>query len=161
MRDTRHIHGNELGFRDAYRKNAFDLHVAHGCTPESFVPPADEWYLDQRLRILAWIPDGTIQGFVIYAATAFFYPDTDGEVLDIWVASTYRRRGIGRQLAAEALGELSGRIGLQVHAENSVALAFWESLALTEGMSLEKEACMAGGDAVWKLILGEKRERVA
>ena len=153
MDDIRHIHPTSSGFRDAYRRCAYDLHIACGGREDSFVAPEDEWYLDERLRILAWNPNGVIQAFLIYATNPFFYSDVDGEVLDIWVASAYRRKGVGRSLAVEAFRHLHGRVGLQVHAQNTVSLRFFESIVAKHGWEMDRETRKDGVETVWRLTI--------
>ena len=153
MDDVLHIDGYSPSFREAYRLSAFDLHVACGGSTDSFIPKEDAYYLDERISILAWMPGGEIRAFIIYAASPFFYTDTDGEVLDFWVAAAWRRRGLGRCLAVEALCHLHGRVGLEVHGKNTASLLFWQTLSVENNWEIEKEAHIEDGETVWKLVI--------
>ena len=153
MDDVHNIDGCSPIFREAYRLSAFDLHVACGGSTDSFILEEDEYYLDERVSILGWMPGGGIRAFIIYAASPFFYTDTDGEVLDVWVAAAWRRRGLGRSLAVEAFSHLRGRVGLEVHGKNTVSLLFWQTLSAENNWEIEKEAHLEAGETVWKLVI--------
>jgi ribosomal protein S18 acetylase RimI-like enzyme len=149
-------------FRAAYRRSALDLQAARGMERSSLPVQDDGWYLDDRVKALGRRSGPEILGFILYTEAPFFYDDTDAEVLDIWVDSTFRRQGIARELFRAALSDVHGRIGLQVHIENAGSLAFWRHVVKANGWEMTKEMAGDGPEQAWKVIIesaGGRRRR--
>lgn len=78
--------------------------------------------------------DGRHAGFCVFSVEQHWYRRdlTDGYVDEFYVEPSFRRRGVGRELAQAMLAELRRagvrEIGLSVLRRNERAQAFWRSL---------------------------------
>ena len=103
--------------------------------------PHDDWkqhYFEKILnnpRIFArWITrDGARAGFILFGLEDHrFLPRLTGVVYELYVRPEFRRMGIARRCAIEAIRELEShspsKIQLEVSFENTKAAEFWKSL---------------------------------
>jgi ribosomal protein S18 acetylase RimI-like enzyme len=106
----------------------------------SFVPEPDwcQHYFDKILaspRTLArWIlVDGERAGFMLFGVEEHrFLPRLTGMIYELYVAPEFRRLGVARHCATDAIAELQSyapsKIQLEVMEENEGAKALWISL---------------------------------
>lgn len=106
----------------------------------SFVPHSD-WEATYFSGILAnpryflrWIEsDGRKAGFILYGIEDHrFLPRLTGMIYELYVAPDFRRRGLAKECALQALRELQklapSKIQLEVVEGNKAAAALWRSL---------------------------------
>jgi ribosomal protein S18 acetylase RimI-like enzyme len=98
---------------------------------------------DAESRVLVWDDEGDLCGLCIARIAhrpAIFSETERGEIEQLLVRETVRRRGIGRALAEAALrwmGERGiRRAEIQVATENREALAFWRALGFSPAMDV-------------------------
>lgn len=90
---------------------------------QSASPQASSWEpLDYDCDVA--VEDGIIRGFLVTRRTA---PD-EAEILNLAVDPSFRRRGIAKILAQNALRTSPGRWFLEVRESNRAAIALYESL---------------------------------
>lgn len=118
--------------------------------------PHEDWKQHYFERIMSnprmfarWIVrDGERAGFILFGLEDHrFLPRTTGVVYELYVRPEFRRMGLARQCAVEAIRELKthapSKIQLEVVNGNSGAEALWRSLGfakVTERMVLQKPA---------------------
>ena len=108
---------------------------------DSSFTPDDDWKQQYFETIqsnpgffLRWIcHDGERAGFILFGIEKHrFLPRKTGVVYDLYVMPGFRRRGIARACAAQAIEELwnlgPSKIQLEVMEGNAGATALWESL---------------------------------
>jgi ribosomal protein S18 acetylase RimI-like enzyme len=106
--------------------------------------PRDDWkqHYFESIRatpdvFLRWIiSEGERVGFILFGLERRgFVPSKTGFIYELFVAPEFRRRGIARHCAAEAIKELSAfgafRIQLEVAEGNRPAAEFWETLGFS------------------------------
>lgn len=87
-------------------------------------PEASQW------DVAAYLPDNCLvaeSGGEVCAFIAARSAGGENEILNLAVAPSLRRRGIGRLLLAEALSRLSGPVFLEVRESNEAARRLYES----------------------------------
>ncbi|RIK44281.1 MAG: hypothetical protein DCC55_02930 [Chloroflexi bacterium] len=93
------------------------------------------WWLGDPDSLVHVARDGQhLAGFVINGWRSRVDPDTDSEILELYVAPPFRRSGCGRQLAHMGISLLSGRAGLQVYLDNTPAQRFWSTVLSGAGI---------------------------
>lgn len=92
---------------------------------------ASEWAAGGH-HLCGFYHEGVIVAFIHYATADFPYPHVSilhAEILDLYVAREFRRRGIARELVGWVANALSvkqiGRIHVRMSAQNPAAIAFW------------------------------------
>ena len=90
----------------------------------------DDWLARPATHSLLIRVDGARAGFALVAEQPFpFMPaEVDFHLAEFFVATPYRRRGVGRAGALSALRAFSGSWNLSVVERNLPALAFWRSV---------------------------------
>ena len=93
---------------------------------QSAAPEAAHWNAADYLEHLFWVAvDGSVlAGFLVMRRVA---PD-EIEVLNLAVARSFRRKGIGQGLLQAALDGFSGDVFLEVRASNEGARRFYENV---------------------------------
>ena len=93
-------------------------------------PEASQWEVPEYLKyeLVVALCAGHIAGF----AVARRLVDGESELLNLAVDPAFRRRGIGRRLAAEVLASHRGALWLEVRESNLNARKFYESLGFRE-----------------------------
>jgi ribosomal protein S18 acetylase RimI-like enzyme len=99
------------------------------------VAPQPWWVDDPDSLVQVAHTGGQLAGFVINGWRSRVDKDTDSEILELYVASQFRRQGLGRRLAHLGLDQLSGRAGLQVYLDNTPAQAFWPLILAAAGIA--------------------------
>jgi ribosomal protein S18 acetylase RimI-like enzyme len=106
----------------------------------AFVPQQDwrERYFSNILAnpnyFLRWIvADGTRAGFILFGLEDHrFLPRKTGMIYELYVVPEFRRRGVAKECALQAIGELlkhsPSKIQLEVVEGNLGATALWRSL---------------------------------
>lgn len=106
----------------------------------NFVPHPDwkQHYFDNILRNPCWFPrwiivDGHCAGYILFGLEDHrFLPRKTGTVYAIYIQPEFRRKGIARVCAEQAIRELQAqspsKIDLEIMEDNQSAIAFWESL---------------------------------
>lgn len=142
-------------FRQAYRSCALDQLIESGRPVSEFQEP-DHWYLDPRLTILGVQDDARVIAFIIISLGPYFYEDTHGEVLDIWVTPEMRRAGLATTIADAAFRRFSGMVAMQVSRSNTASLNFWTKFVLNHDLALEREERFDGRTPVFRLVFRKK-----
>lgn len=155
MKAAHPIDPETVEFRHAYRCCAFDQLVESGRPAKEFQEP-DHWYLDPRLTILGIRDDARVIAFIIISLGPYFYEDTHGEVLDIWVTPEMRRAGLATNIAGAAFSRFSGMVAMQVSRNNTASLNFWTKFALKHDLALEREERFDGRTPVFRLVVRKK-----
>ena len=99
-----------------------DLPVIARLQAES--PEASQWDVAGYLAVNCLVAES---GGEVCAFIAVRSAGGENEILNLAVALSLRRRGIGRLLLAEALSRLSGPVFLEVRESNEAALRLYES----------------------------------
>jgi UDP-2,4-diacetamido-2,4,6-trideoxy-beta-L-altropyranose hydrolase len=120
----------------------------------SFVP-RDDWkqqYFDtiqaNRQFFLRWIlHNGDKAGFILFGTEKHrFLPRKTGMIYELYIAPEFRKRGIARACAAQAIAELQNlgptKIQLEVMEGNTAAVALWKSLQF---LKVSERYVLAGG----------------
>jgi ribosomal protein S18 acetylase RimI-like enzyme len=106
----------------------------------AFVPHEDwkEHYFENVLRkprmFARWIScDGERAGFILFGLEDHrFLPRLTGAIYELYVRPEFRRKGVARECATQAIKELKShapsKIQLEVVEGNSAARALWKSL---------------------------------
>lgn len=110
----------------------------------SFVPHEDwkqkyfETILENSSFSLRWIVwEAKRVGFILFGTEPHrFLPGTNGAIYELYIAPAFRRRGIARVCAQQAVKELwaagPSKIQLEVVKGNAAAAALWKSLRFQE-----------------------------
>lgn len=86
------------------------------------------WIRDECRLFLFWVDDYPA-GFAIVNAQAKNLPaDVDADMLDFFLASKYRRQGIGRVAARSLFDLFPGRWEVAQLTGNTAAIAFWNQV---------------------------------
>jgi UDP-2,4-diacetamido-2,4,6-trideoxy-beta-L-altropyranose hydrolase len=117
--------------------------------------PAGDWKLsyfdtiqaNQDLSLRWLVVNGERAGFILFGIEKHrFLPRKTGAIYELYLEPKYRRRGIGRVCALDAIRELwshnPSKIQLEVVEENTAAAELWKSLGFqktTERFVLSKE----------------------
>jgi predicted acetyltransferase len=119
------------------------------------------WSDNSRLPFLAKLDD-KLFGFVL--VTRIPEPSGDGETLDMaefFVLRSYRRRGLGTQLAEKVWLHCPGRWQIRVMEKNVSALKFWESsIAKFTGQPTKSTRFMKDGVAWLRFSLDSREYRI-
>ena len=67
-------------------------------------------------------------GFALVASPPYTSPGTDYELIEFWVRNTYRRQGVGSEMATQLFDRLPGRWQLAYLRRNTPAQTFWTRL---------------------------------
>ncbi len=115
---------------DSLAVNAYGLPVetrAEGTTPRTLEEAVTyNWWIRDECKLFVIRADGNPAGFaVVNAQTKNLPADVDVDMLDFFIASKYRRQGIGRVAARFLFDEFRGRWLVEQLAGNAAAIAFW------------------------------------
>jgi ribosomal-protein-alanine N-acetyltransferase len=97
--------------------------IQDACPEAAHWPPSD--YLNYDLRVA--VCDGRVAGFLAVRATA-----GEAEILNLAVASAFRRRGLARALLGGFLQAFPGPVFLEVRESNIAARRTYQALGFTE-----------------------------
>jgi ribosomal protein S18 acetylase RimI-like enzyme len=115
--------------------------IQHFSEVNSSFVPHDDWTLHYfetiqnnpqiSLRWVFW--NGERVGFILFGIEKHrFLPRTSGAIYELYVAPSFRKRGIARITAQQAIKELwergPSKIQLEVVGGNAAAAALWRSL---------------------------------
>ena len=92
---------------------------------------APHWWWETDADVDAWTlvgRGGRLVGFTIIGHAARVDGDVDSEILEFYVAPSWRGRGCARRLFEHSLTRLRGRAGLQAYSDNEPACAFWRHI---------------------------------
>ena len=121
--------------------SAFTEHYTLGEEAEWQPSYLEDWLGRPSAHSLLIRVEGKPAGFALVAEQPFpFMPkDVDFHLAEFFVAQPYRRRGVGRAAALEALRAFKGSWNLAVLERNAPALAFWRAVTpeLTGGVYSE------------------------
>lgn len=92
-------------------------------------PPLESYWRDPTRS--AWLirADGAIAGFVLLNAHSHSGQPVDVSMAEFFVARHYRREGVGRAAALQAIATRPGQWEIAVARRNTGALAFWRGVA--------------------------------
>lgn len=92
-------------------------------------PPLESYWRDPARS--AWLirADGAIAGFAMINDHSHSGEPTDFSMAEFFVARHYRREGVGRAAALQAIGSRPGQWEIAVARKNTGALAFWRGVA--------------------------------
>jgi predicted acetyltransferase len=92
-------------------------------------PPLPTYWTDPDRSAFLIRADGQIAGFVMLDHESHSGRPVDWNMGEFWVARHYRREGVGRVAARQAIGSRPGQWELAVARRNTGAQAFWRGVA--------------------------------
>lgn len=125
----------------ADREDLQKMAVSHFSELNSAFVPQNDWkeryfpaILANPQYFLRWIVcDGKRAGFILFGLEDHrFLPRKTGAIYELYVLPEFRRRGVAKACAIEAIRELwtysPSKIQLEVLEDSSAAIALWKSL---------------------------------
>jgi predicted acetyltransferase len=92
-------------------------------------PPLPRYWTDPDRSAFLVRADGHIAGFVLLDRESHSGRPADWNMGEFWVARHYRREGVGRIAARQAIAPRAGEWELAVARRNAAAQAFWRGVA--------------------------------
>jgi ribosomal protein S18 acetylase RimI-like enzyme len=139
----------------ADREAFMEMAVRHFCDLNSSFVAGDDWKQNYFERVVSkprsfarWILcDEQRAGFVVFGLEDHrFLPRLTGMIYELYVLPEFRRMGVARSCALQAIGELRefapSKIQLEVMEGNTGALALWRSMGfekVSERYVLQRE----------------------
>lgn len=73
--------------------------------------------------------DGRIAGFVLIDDDFDYHKDSDYAISEFFILHKYRRMGIGKRAAVEAIKRHPGKWEIKMHPKNKGSIVFWKAVA--------------------------------
>ena len=109
-------------------------------------PPLESYWREPDRS--AWLirADGQVAGFVLLNSHSHSGEPVDFSMAEFFVARHYRREGVGRAAALQAITPRPGRWEIAVARKNTGALAFWRGVAAQAAAGPVEERDQADAD---------------
>ncbi|TAJ74095.1 MAG: GNAT family N-acetyltransferase [Phenylobacterium sp.] len=113
-------------------------------------PPLAAYWSEPGAEPMLIRADGQVAGFVLIDRHSHSGLPTDFNMGEFFVARHYRREGVGRDAALEAIQVRPGQWELAVARRNTGAQAFWRRIAAAVAPEVEE---IDRDDAVWNGLI--------